>query len=42
MNEPEKKEETYEEKIERIYDYDPSIEEVKTHYSEEFIKKWLG
>lgn len=43
MAEPLKKEEqeTREEKLDRIYNYDPTPEEVKACYSEEFIKKWL-
>mgnify|MGYP007104087026 CR=1 FL=1 len=46
MNEPEKKKETnketYEEKIARIYDYDPTPEEVMASYPEEFLKEILG
>lgn len=40
MKEPEKKKETYEEKIARIYDYDPTPEEVSKCYSDEFNEKW--
>lgn len=29
------------EAYDRAYDYDPSEEELKKKYSEEFIKKWL-
>ena len=44
MSEPEKEtnEETYEEKITRIYDYDPTPEEVMKSYPEEFLKEIFG
>lgn len=38
----EKDEKTIEEAYERAYNYDPSEEELKKKYSEEFIKKWLS
>ena len=43
MAEPLKKEtneETYEEKIARIYNYNPTPEEVSKCYSDEFNEKW--
>ena len=35
-------EEEKNEAYERAYNYDPSVEEIKKKYSEEFRKKWLS